>query len=165
MPRLLASRTAQYGLVAEFVWNHNGWVVDSADGSKKTLGSTVAASTDPLEPVLTGPAANTVVFDCIPMPPGAVIWGGSFIVETAAAGATAYTVSLGVAGNTTALLAAQSALAAGRTPLVLTTPMISNAGQNLRATIAYTVANTTAGRFRLRIDYSIDGRSSEVQVS
>lgn len=165
MSKLQASRTAQYGLIAEFIWNHNGWVVDSGDGSKKTLGSTVAASTDPLEPALTGPAANTITFECIPMPPGAVIWGGALIVETAAAGATAYTVSLGVAGNTTALLNAQSALATGRTALNLATPMVSNAGQNLRLTVAYTVANTTAGRLRLRIDYSVDGRSNEVQVS
>lgn len=161
MPRLNASRTAQYGLVAEFVWNHNQWVVDSADGAKKTLGSAPAASTDPTEPALNGPAANTVVFDCIPMPPGAVIWGGSLIVETAVTGSTAYTVSLGTSANTTALAAAVSALAVGRTALSLATPLVSNAGQNLRATIAYTVANSTAGRIRLRIDYSIDGRANE----
>jgi hypothetical protein len=165
MPRLIAARTAQYGLVAEFLWTHNGWVVDSVDGTKKTLGSTVALSTDPLEPALNGPVANTISFDCIPLPPGAVIWGGSFIVETAVTGSTAYTVSLGIAGNTTALLNAQSALSTGRTALTLTTPLVANAGQNLRATIAYTVANSTAGRMRLRIDYSVDGRANEIVIT
>lgn len=164
MPKLTATRTAQNGLIAEFVFTHNGWVIDSADGAKKTLGSTVAASTDPLEPLLTGPVANTIVFDCIPMPVGAVIWGGALIVETAVTGSTTYTVSLGTAAAPTSLLAAQSALATGRTALTVATTagaLGSNAGANLRATIAYTVANSTAGKMRLRIDYSIDGRASE----
>jgi hypothetical protein len=162
----LASRNAQYPLVAEFTFNFNDWVVDSVDGAKKTLGSTVAASVDPAESGLTGPVANTISFDCIPMPVGAVIIGGEAIVETAAAGSTAYTVSLGIAGNTTAYLNAQSALATGRTALTLTTPLVSNAaGNNLRATIAYTVANATAGKVRLRVQYTVDGRANEVQVS
>jgi hypothetical protein len=42
---------------------------------------------------------------------------------------------------------------------------LSNAGANLRATIAYTVANATAGRARVRLMYTVDGRTSEVQVS
>ena len=163
--KLLASRTAQYLLEQEFAFNFNGWVVDSADLTKKTMGSTVAASTDPAESGLNGPAANTITFDCLPLPSGAVIVGGALIVETAFAGATTYTVSLGVAGNTTALLSAQSALATGRTALALTTPLISNAGQNLRATITYTVANATAGRARLRVQYTVDGRAQEVQTT
>lgn len=162
----LASRTAQYPLVQEFAFNFNDWVIDSVDGTKKTFGSTVAASADPGESGLTGPVANTISFDCMPMPVGAVIVGGEMIVESAATGSTAYTVSLGIAGSTTALLNAQSALATGRTALTLTTPLVSNAsGQNLRATVAYTVANATAGKVRLRVMYTIDGRANEVQVS
>jgi hypothetical protein len=161
----LASRNAQYPLLAEFAFNFNDWVVDSVDGAKKTLGSTLAASVDPTETGLTGPVANTISFDAIPLPVGAVVIGGALIVETAFAGSTAYTISLGIAGNTAALLAATSALTAGRTALLLTTPLVSNGGQNLRATIAYTVANATAGKARLRVEYTIDGRSSENQVS
>lgn len=164
MPKLNASRTAQYGLIQDFTFNWNNWVIDSADGSKKTLGSTVALSTDPNETSLNGPVANTIVFDCIPLPPGAVIWGGSVIVETAYAGSTAATVSLGIAGNTTALANAVDMKTAGRTALTLTSPLVANAGQNLRATIAYTVANATAGKVRLRIDYSVDGRANEAQI-
>lgn len=159
MPQKQATRSSQNAQIAEFVFNHNEWVVDSADGVKKTFGSTVALSTDPLEPNLTGPAANTITFDCIPMPMGAVIWGGALIVETAAAGSTAYTVSAGIAGNTTALLNAQSALSAGRTALTLTSPLLCNNGQNIRMTVAYTVANATAARIRLRLDYTIDGKA------
>lgn len=167
MAKLLASRSAQYPLYAEFVFNHKDWVVDSVDGTKKTLGSTVALSQDPLETGLTGPAANTITFDAIPLPIGAVIVGGEVIVETAAAGSTAYTVSVGIAGNTTAYANAVSALAAGRTALTLTTtvPMTSNAGQNVRLTVAYTVANATAGKVRVRVMYTIDGRANEATLT
>mgnify|MGYP000848202847 CR=1 FL=1 len=163
--KLLASRTAQYPLIAEFAFNWNNWVVDSADGAKKTLGSTVALSTDPSETLLTGAAAATIVFDAIPLPPGAVITGGELIVETAYAGSTAATVSLGIAGTTTALLNAVDLKTAARTALTITSPLLANSGQNLRATIAYTVANATAGKARLRVMYTIDGRASEVQTS
>lgn len=163
--KLLASRTAQYPLVAEFTFNWNNWVVDSADGAKKTLGSTVALSTDPNETLLTGAVAATIVFDAIPLPPGAVITGGELIVETAYAGSTAATVSLGIAGTTTALLSAVNLMSAARTALTITSPLLANSGQNLRATIAYTVANATAGKARLRVMYTLDGRASEVQTT
>ena len=163
--KLLASRTAQYPLFAEFAASFNQWVVDSVSGVKETFGSTVATATDPGESALTGPAANTIVFDSIPMPVGAVITGGELIVETAYVGPTAATISLGIAGNTTALLSAVSLLATGRTAVSLATPLLSNTGQNLRATVAYTVANATAGKFRLRVQYTIDGRAGEVIIT
>ena len=163
--KLLASRTAQYPLVAEFPFSWNNWVVDSVDGAKKTLGSTLALSTDPNESGLTGPVANTVTFDAVPLPYGAVVVGGEVIVETAYAGSTAATVSLGIAGTLTALANAVDLKTAARTALTLTTPLLAGAGQNLRATIAYTVANATAGKARLRVMYTIDGRSSENQIA
>ena len=163
--KLLATRTAQYPLFAEFAASFNQWVLDSVIGVKETFGSTVATATDPAEPGLTGPATGTVTFDVIPLPPGAVITGGELIVETAYVGPAAATVSLGIAGNTTALLSAVSLLATGRTALSLSTPLVSNAGQNLRATVAYTTANATAGKFRLRVQYTIDGRASEVVIT
>jgi len=163
--KLQAARTAQYVLSANLDFNWNNWVVDSADGTKKTLGSTVANATDPAESGLTGPVANTIVFDGIPMPPGAVIVGGDVIVETAYAGPTVATVSLGISGSTTSLLNAVDLKTAGRTALTLTSPLLANAGQNLRATIAYTVANATAGKARLRVEYVVDNRASENQIS
>lgn len=164
----IASRTAQSPLVAEFTFDWNDWVIDTVDGTKKTLGSTVALSKDPGEAALTGPVANTIVFDCIPLPPGAVLCGGELIVETAYAGCTAATILLGIAGATSGILGSTSLMAAAstRTALLLTTALQSNAaGANVRATIAYTVANATAGRIRVRLMYTVDGRMSEVQIS
>jgi hypothetical protein len=164
----VASRTAQYPLFAEFVVNVNEWVYDSVSLAAVTLGSTPALSTDPLQPGLSGPAANTITFDAIPMPVGAVIVGGEVIVDTAVTGSTAYTVSVGIAGSLTALASAVSGTAAAgtRTALTLTAPLLSNAaGQNLRLTVAYTVANATAGKVRVRVQYTIDGRGQEVQIS
>lgn len=164
----LASRSAQYPLVAEFAFDYNDWVVDSVDHTKKTLGSTVAASKDPNEAGLTGPVANTIVFDCIPLPVGAVVCGGELIVEEAVTGSTAATITLGIAGATTSLLGSTSLMATAgtRTALLLTSALQSNAaGNNVRATIAYTVANATAGKARVRIMYTIDSRVSEVQIA
>ena len=158
----LASRTAQTPLFAEFAFSFNEWAVDSVDGTKKTFGGPVATSTDPSEPALQ--AGTGIVMDVIPMPPGAVITGGEVIVETAYAGSTAATLSLGIAGSTTALVNATSIMAAAgtRVALTMTAPLLANAGQNLRATIAYTVANATAGKVRVRVMYTIDGRGNEV---
>lgn len=165
--KLNASRTAQWPLMAEFVFTHNGWVIDSVDQVKKTFGSTVANSTDPLEPGLT--AGTGVVFDCIPMPVGAVIVGGEVIVETAFAGIGAgATLNLGIAGSTSALVSAldlDAAAAGARTALTLTAPLLCNAGQNVRLTTAGLTATATAGKARVRVQYTIDGRTSEVQVN
>jgi hypothetical protein len=163
----LASRSAQYPLVQEFAFDWNDWVIDSADGVKKTLGSTVALSKDPGESGLTGPVANTITFDCAKLPSGAVLIGGELIIETAFVGATAHTITLGVAGSLTSILASTSLLAAAstRTALLLTSSLIGNGGADVRATIAYTVANATAGKARVRIMYTLDGRAQEAQTS
>ena len=164
----LATRTTQRVQCAEFVFNYNDWVVDAVSGAKVTFGSTLALSVDPTEPLLTGAAANTgIVIDCIPMPIGAVIVGGEVIIETPVTGSTAYTVSVGIAGSTTALASAVDAKTAGRTALTMTTtvPMICNAGTNVRLTAAYTVANATAGKVRIRVNYTIDGKADETCVA
>lgn len=166
--KLLASRTAQYPLVAQLIASFNNWVLDSVSLAAVTFGSTPALSTDPAQAGLSGPVANTVVFDCIPLPVGAVITGGELIVDTAYVGPTAATLSLGVAGATTDLLNAVSLLATGRTPLTLTGLVVedgASTGSNLRMTLAYTVANATAGKFRVRVEYTVDGRSNEVQIT
>jgi hypothetical protein len=41
----------------------------------------------------------------------------------------------------------------------------SNAGANLRMTIASTVANATAGRFRINLTYKLDGQVMEATPS
>lgn len=164
----IASRTAQYPLVSEFTFDFNDWVIDTVDLTKKTLGSTVANAKDPAEAGLTGPVANTITFDCIPLPIGAVLTGGELIVENAYAGCTAATITLGIAGALTTILGSTSLMAAAntRTPLLLTAALQSaSAGNNVRATIAYTVANATAGKVRVRLMYTIDHRVNEVQTT
>ena len=165
--KTLASRSAQYPLAQEFVFSYNGWAVDSVDGTKKTFGSTVPNSVDPSEAGLT--AGTAMVFDCIPMPVGAVITGGEVIVEQAYAGIGAgATLNVGIAGDTAALISAfdlDAAVANARQPLLLTKALVSNAGQNVRLTLAGMTATATAGKVRVRVQYTIDGRTSEVQVS
>jgi len=164
MSKLQATRGAQKKSVAEFVWSFNQWVIDSVDGVKKTFGATAANSTDPNESGLT--AGTGVVFDAIPMPLGAVVTGGELICETAYVGIGAgATVTVGISGAATALLGSTDidALTAGsRTALLLTAPLTCNGGQNVRLTTAGLTATATAGKFRLRVEYTIDGRQDEV---
>lgn len=162
-----ASRAAQYPLAQEFAFSYNEFVQDSVDTVKKTFGSTVANSTDPMEAGLT--AGTAVTFDCIPMPVGAVITGGEVIVDQAFVGIGAgATLSVGIAGATSALVAAldlDAAAAGSRTALTLTAPLLCNAGQNIRMTTAGLTATATAGKVRIRVQYTIDGRTSEVQIA
>lgn len=168
MAKLIATRTTQKTNVAEFVFNFNDYLVDAVSGSKVTLGSTVAlaeTAAGSTVPGLLGAVANAgIVIDAIPMPIGAVIVGGELIVETAVTGSTAYTVSAGIAGTATAFLNAVSALAAARTGLTITSPLLCNSGTNIRLTVAYTVANATAGKCRLRVEYTIDGKADDICV-
>ncbi len=165
--KTLASRSAQYPLFAEFSLVFNEWVQDSVTLVKTTFGSTVANSTDPLEPGLV--AGTGVVFDAIPLPVGAVITGGEVIVEQAFVGIGAgATLILGVTGDTACYLAStdlDAAVAGTRIPLLLTKVLASNNGQNIRLTTAGLTATATAGKLRIRVQYTIDGRTSEVQVS
>lgn len=164
MARLLSARTAQYPQIAEFVFSFNDYATDSVDGVKKTFGSTAAVA-DPSGSVSGLQAGTGIAFDAIPMPIGAVIVDGEVIVETAYAGiGTAATLSLGIAGNTAALVSAMdldAAATGSRTALALTAPLVANAGQNLRLTTAGLTATATAGKVRVRVMYTIDNRAHE----
>jgi len=153
MARLIASRTAQYPLSAEFVFNFNDTALDAVTGVAKTFGSVYT---------------DAIIFDAIPLPVGAVVVGGELLVETAGVGPTAYTAKLGIAGDDACYLAASDLLAAANTRyvLLLTKQLASNAaGANVRLTIASTVANASAGKVRLRLQYTVDRRSSEIQIA
>ena len=145
MPLLKATRGAQKVMSAEFVVNFDDTMVD-VNGATKTFGSVFT---------------DAGTFEAINLPQGAVIIGGDLIVETAGAGPTAYTMSVGNSGSATAYLAATTLLSTGRTALT-GLGLGSNDGKNLRVTIASTVANATAGKFRVRVEYVIDGRVEEV---
>lgn len=165
--KLLKNRGVQWPLVAAIAFTFRNWVTDSVDQVSKTMGATIANSTDPTQPGLTGPVANTVVFDMIALPPGAVIIGGAIVVETAYVGPTAATISVGTAAAPTGLASAVDLKTAGRTELTLTgvNALLANDGSDIRATVAYTVANATAGKVRLDVQYTIDGRATETQAT
>jgi hypothetical protein len=163
----IATRSTQRLQVAEFVFSFNDWAVDAVSGVKTTFGSTVVNSVDPLEAGLT--AGTGIVLDVIPMPLGAVIVGGEVIVETAFVGVgLGATLSLGVAGNTAALVSVldlDAAAAGSRTALLLTAPLLCNTGTNIRLTTAGLTATATAGKVRVRVQYTIDGKADDVCVA
>lgn len=140
-----ASRTAQYPLVAEFTFSFGDTMMDVNGAVKdfKTVGTTV------VEP--------------IPLPVNAIVIGGDVTTETAVGGSTAYNVSVGDSGNTTRYLGVTDRVAAGRTPLV-PTGFVGN-GENLRLTVSPTVADATAGKVTVRVEYVVRTRSNEVQVT
>lgn len=147
MPLLRATRTAQYPLMAEFTFNFDDTAVDTVAGTTKTFGSTFGQS---------------LVFDAIPLPPNATVIGGEIIVETAGVGPTAYTISVGDSGSATRYANGVDLKTAARTALTLTG--FRGAGENIRLSVNGTVANATAGKATVRVLYTVQGRSQEVQV-
>jgi len=150
MAKLTKARSAQYPLVAEFVFNFNDTMLD-INSVEKSFGSVFG---------------DAGTFEVIPLPPGAVIVGGELIVETQGVGPTAYTVSVGNSSSATAYLAATDLKAASGTRTALTgLGLGSNDGKNVRIAIASTVANASAGKARVRVMYTIDGRANEVATT
>ena len=163
--KLIAARTAQRVLMSEFVWNYNDWATDSVDGVKKTFGST-ALLADPSSSVAGLTAGTGIVLDAINLPKGAVIVGGEVIVETAYVGIGAgATLTVGVAGAAANLLASydiDAAVANARSALLLTSALAFVDGANVRLTLAGMTATATAGKVRIRVQYTMDGRADEV---
>lgn len=138
------TRAAQYPLVQEYIFNFGDSTVDINGVTKDfyTFG-------------------GNPVFDMFGLPVGAVVLGGDIIVEVAYVGPTAATLSLGDSASATKYASAVSLLSAART--ALTVPPASSGGLDVRGTMALTVANATAGKVRVRIEYTIEGRANEVQ--
>lgn len=141
MAKLNPSRAAQTVLSAEFTFEFADTVKDVNGATKdfKTVGSTVV--------------------DAINLPPRAIVVGGEVVTETAVTGSTAYNVSVGDSGSATRYLGVTNRLAAGRTPLVPTGYV--GDGENLRLTVAPTVADATAGKVTVRVQYIMRDRWSE----
>lgn len=150
MAILKPTRGAQYPLIKEFIFNFGDTATDVVAPSLKTFGSNFN---------------DALILDGISLPVGAVLFGGAIIVEIAYVGPTTSTLKLGIAGNDAIYLPPTSLLTAGRTPILLTTPLASNGGADVRLTLAHTVANATAGRVRIRIDYTIDYRVNEMSAT
>jgi hypothetical protein len=144
MAKLIATRGMQYPLVAEFTFNFSDTIVDIAGVTKDflTVGSTVA--------------------DVINLPVNAVITSGSVTTETAVTGATAYNVSVGDSASTTRYLGATNRVTAGLTALVPTGYV--GLGEQIRITVTPTVADATAGKVTVRVEYIIRNRVNETQT-
>lgn len=147
MALLKKTRSAQLPLIAEFVANYNDTMVDTS-GVTKTFGSVFG---------------DQGTFSVIPLPYGAVVVGGEVIVETQGVGPTAYTLNVGHSGSATAFASAVDLKGAAgtRTALTLTAPLACQDGRDVYIAIASTVANASAGKFRVRVMYTIDGRANE----
>lgn len=143
MAKLLATRTAQWPLLSEFTFNFDDTITD-INGVTKSFGSTYT---------------DAVVASVINLPEGAVVVGGEVVVETAGVGPTAYTVSLGDSSSATRYASAVDLKTAARTALTLTGYRTS---ENLRLTIASTVANASAGKATVRVMYVMPNRANEV---
>jgi len=146
MALLKATRNAQWPLMAEFTFNFDDTMVDINGVTKdfKTFGG------------------NPVV-DVINLPANANVIGGELVVETAYTGTTVATVSIGDSASATRYGSAINLMSAARTALTLTG--FRGAGENLRLTFNLTVANATAGKATVRVLYTIQGRSNEVQTN
>lgn len=146
MAKVIATRGAQWPLVAEFVFNPATDSVIDINGGVKDLNV----------------FGTAIVFDAINMPTNAVVIGGEVVTEIAGAGSTAFTVSVGDINSATRYLAATDRVAAGRSALTLTGYL--GVGENIRISFTPTVANATAGRIVLRVQYVIRNKMNEAQT-
>lgn len=145
MAKLKATRGMQYPLFAEFTFNFDDTMVDTAGATKdfKTVGSTVV--------------------DVINLPTGAIVTGGDVVTEAAITGSTAYNVSVGDSVSAVRYLGVTNKLAAGRTALVPTGYV--GLGEQIRVTVSPTVDAATAGKVTVRVEYIIRNRVNETQTN
>lgn len=145
MAKLIAARGAQWPLMSEFTFNFDDTMVD-INGVEKTFGKTFG---------------DLIVCSPINLPDGAVVVGGELVIETQGVGPTAYTVSLGDSASATRYLNAASLLAAAGTRTALTLTGFRTT-ENIRMAINSTVANATAGKFTIRVLFTLPGKVNEV---
>lgn len=143
MALLKATRSSQYPLMAEFTFNFDDTMVNTAGVTTdfKTVG--------------------TPAFDAINLPANANVIGGEIVVETAYATSTVATVSVGDSTSATRYASAVDIKTAARTALTLTG--YRGSGENLRLTFNITVAAATAGKVTVRVLYTIQNRAQEIQ--
>ena len=145
MAKLNAARGGQYPITAEFTFdvaNDTMKNVSGADDNFNVVGSHV--------------------FDAILLPTNAIVVGGEVVTETAVSGSTAYNVKVGDSVNDARYLASTDRVAAGRS--ALTPTGFVGGGEQVRVTVAPTVANATAGKITVRVSYIIRNRVNEVQT-
>lgn len=145
MAQKLATRGGQYPITSEFTF-------DVANDTMK--------NTSGVDDNFKGVGSH--VFDTILLPNNATVVSGEVVTETAVSGSTAYNVSVGDSGSATRYLGATDKVAAGRTALVPTG--FVGGGEQIRVTVAPTVADATAGKITVRVTYVIRNRMNETQT-
>lgn len=138
MAKLNSARSAQYVMEGQLTVNFDDTIVDVA-GVEKAFSDDVTAAV-------------------VNLPEGAVIIGGELVVDTAYAGVTTATLSLGDSVSATRYASAVDLKTAGHTALTLTG---FSTTENLRATLAATGSAATAGKFSVRVMYVMPGRANE----
>lgn len=145
MAQKLATRGGQYPITSEFTF-------DVANDTMK--------NTSGVDDNFKGVGSH--VFDTILLPNNATVVSGEVVTETAVSGSTAYNVSVGDSVSATRYLGVTDRVAAGRTALTLTG--FVGGGEQIRVTVAPTVAEATAGKVTVRVTYVIRNRMNETQT-
>lgn len=146
MSKLIAARTAQTVLEAEFVFNFDDTMVNTA-GNEVDFGKTNL-----------GGAAG--IFEVIPLPINATIVGGEVVTETAFDTA-GFDVTVGDSGTANRYLASTDLKATGRAALVPTG--YRGNGEDLRLAFSSDDVCTT-GKMTVRVQYVVKDRVSEVTI-
>lgn len=145
MAKLLATRSAQWPLLAEFTFNFDDTMVD-INGVEKSFGSTYT---------------HLIVASALNLPDNAVVVGGEVVIDVQGVGPTVYTASLGDSASATRYASAVDLKGAVGTRTALTLTGF-RATENLRLTINSTVANASAGKATVRVLFVIPGKANEV---
>jgi hypothetical protein len=145
MSLLIAARTVQDPLVAEFAFNFNDTMVPVAGGVAVDFGES-------------NTSATTVMV--IPLPPGSTVTGGS--IDTAEGWTGTLAVDVGYASDTTKYGSALAAGGLGSVPIV-PDGSLNETGENIQ--IVFTAAASTVGKATVRVQYSVAGRACEVQIA
>lgn len=147
MATLLATRGHQDVLVAEFVFNYNDKMINTA-GNLVDFGET-------------NPGGAAGAFDIINLPPNSIVVGGSFWTDTTFDTA-GYDVIIGDSGSTNRYFTTKDVKTASATAEPFLLPnYLNTGGLNLRFTFASDDV-CTAGKMTIRVQYVIRGRTSEI---
>jgi len=177
------TRGAQYPLVAEYVFNYNdgmaflsalnGASVDTVPKANVTDFGSGVQPDGMLSGVtyVTGGGGKTSYFEVLGLPIGAQVIGGDIHVENAYVGPATATLSLGTSAAGTLLATTVDLKTAARTALTIpledsdAAPSGAFTGLDVRATLVLGAGNASAGRVRVRVMYTIDGRINEVSAT
>lgn len=160
MANLKSTRGAQWPLMVEFTVDVS---TAGADGMPTVIGNVIGGAAPAYNgtPIVLIGSVGANIFDIINLPPNATVIGGELIVEIATVGPTVATVAFGDQNSATRYLGATSTLAAARTALTLTG--YRGVGENIRMSTNFTVAPSTAGKFTVRVLYTVQSRQNESQ--